>query len=84
MDETRIPSLVFFYIQDKKKPMKDCVTYGQLRRYYKIWKKQQLIDMMQEHGDQVCSTYTKTELIDFIANSKYAKCLNKTSTIRHL
>jgi hypothetical protein len=57
--------------------MKDCVTYGQLRRYYKIWKKQQLIEIIQKHGDQVCPNDTKTELIDFIVNSKYAASLNK-------
>jgi hypothetical protein len=59
----------------KTHKMTKCITYGQLRNYYKVWKKQELMEMIEKHGDQV--SRTKFELIYFIVNSNYAKLLNK-------
>jgi hypothetical protein len=69
------PTFLFVINVKKTQKMKDCVTYGQLRNYYKVWKKQELMEMIEKHGDQVSGT--KSELIYFIVNSNYAKLLNK-------
>ena len=37
----------------------DCITYGQLRKWYKLWKKSELRKMIQDEGDVYSEKDTK-------------------------